>query len=248
MAARVEPAHDASWVVSVALEILRVLHACSSAASRSQCRSRRHPAQRAGRPRSRSGARGADRDRGRRRRHHRASARRSPPYPRRRHGAAQGRNLKAAEFRDGGDRGHAGDRACDQAACGVPGAGAPRRTHHRGRPRRGRTAQRAEAVHRPIERCRRAGVAVHRGRPAADRDGREAARAGDRNPHRRLVRRRGRRPRREGGSGMAAHRRGRRLARSAGLEVHAGHGLDYATAEKIAGLAARSSNSTSATT
>jgi pyridoxine 5-phosphate synthase len=30
---------------------------------------------------------------------------------------------------------------------------------------------------------------------------------------------------------------GSRLARSAGLEVHAGHGLDYATAEKIAGLA-----------
>jgi len=26
------------------------------------------------------------------------------------------------------------------------------------------------------------------------------------------------------------------LARSAGLEVHAGHGLDYVTAEKIAGL------------
>jgi pyridoxine 5-phosphate synthase len=29
---------------------------------------------------------------------------------------------------------------------------------------------------------------------------------------------------------------GARLARSAGLEVHAGHGLDYATAEQIAGL------------
>jgi pyridoxine 5-phosphate synthase len=29
---------------------------------------------------------------------------------------------------------------------------------------------------------------------------------------------------------------GARLARSAGLEVHAGHGLDYATAEKIASL------------
>jgi pyridoxine 5-phosphate synthase len=29
---------------------------------------------------------------------------------------------------------------------------------------------------------------------------------------------------------------GCRLARSAGLEVHAGHGLDYVTAEKIAGL------------
>src|SRR5260370_36261541 len=30
---------------------------------------------------------------------------------------------------------------------------------------------------------------------------------------------------------------GAKLARSAGLEVHAGHGLDYATSEKIAGLA-----------
>jgi pyridoxine 5-phosphate synthase len=30
--------------------------------------------------------------------------------------------------------------------------------------------------------------------------------------------------------------RGAALARSAGLEVHAGHGLDYATAETIAGL------------
>src|SRR6202012_4644171 len=29
---------------------------------------------------------------------------------------------------------------------------------------------------------------------------------------------------------------GARLARAAGLEVHAGHGLDYATAEKISGL------------
>ena len=29
---------------------------------------------------------------------------------------------------------------------------------------------------------------------------------------------------------------GAALARSAGLEVHGGHGLDYATAEKIAGL------------
>jgi pyridoxine 5-phosphate synthase len=29
---------------------------------------------------------------------------------------------------------------------------------------------------------------------------------------------------------------GAAIARSAGLEVHAGHGLDYATAEKIAGL------------
>ncbi len=73
---------------------------------------------------------------------------------------------KAAEFRDGGDRGHAADRACDQAPCGVPGAGAPRGTHHRGRARRGRTAQRAGAVHRAVERCRHPGVAVHRRRSA----------------------------------------------------------------------------------
>ena len=45
--------------------------------------------------------------------------------------------------------------------------------------------------------------------PRPDRNGREAARAGDRNPYRRLVRRRGRRPRGKGGSGMAAHRRRR---------------------------------------
>jgi pyridoxine 5-phosphate synthase len=31
-------------------------------------------------------------------------------------------------------------------------------------------------------------------------------------------------------------REGARLARSAGLEVHAGHGLDYATAETISAL------------
>jgi pyridoxine 5-phosphate synthase len=44
----------------------------------------------------------------------------------------------------------------------------------------------------------------------------------------------------EGGSAAAAEweriRLGARLAREAGLEVHAGHGLSYATAEKIAGL------------
>ena len=133
-------AHDASMTV-----VLSFRESCMpfSAAPRSQCRSRRHPSQRAGRAQSRSGARGAAGDRGRRRRHHRAFARGSPPYPRRRHGAAEGRNLEAAEFRDGGDRGHAADCACDQAARGVPRARAPRGTHHRGRPRRGRPAQRA---------------------------------------------------------------------------------------------------------
>ena len=206
MAARVEPALGISGYL-VAPEILRVLHGCSSFASRSQCRSHRHPPQREGRPQSRSGAGGSDRDRGWCRRHHRASARGPPSHPRRRHGAAQGGTLQAAELRDGRDRRHAGDRACDQASCRLPGARAPRRAHHRGRPRRGRTAQHAAAVHRPAERGRRAGVAVHLGRAAADRDGREAARSGDRDPHRRLVRCRGRWSGRKGGSGMAADRR-----------------------------------------
>ncbi len=116
---------------------------------------------------------------------------------------------KPLNFEMAATAGHAADRACDQAACGVPGARAPRGTHHRGRPRRGRPAQRAGAVHRAAERCRRAGVAVHRRRAAPDRNGGKTARAGDRNPHRRLVRRRGRRPCGEGGRGMAAHRRRR---------------------------------------
>ena len=195
--------------------LLKMAHGyVSSAASRSQCRPRRHAAQRQGRRAAGSGARGTGRDRGRRRRHHRSLARGSPPHPRRRHGAAEGGDFQTAEFRDGGDRGHAADRAGDQAACGVPGAGTPRGAHHRGRPRRGRAAQRAGAVHRAVERCRRAGVAVHRRRPRPDRDGGQAARAGDRNSHRRLVRRRGRRPGGQGGSRVAAHRRRRQRWRA----------------------------------
>ena len=50
--------------------------------------------------------------------------------------------------------------------------------------------------------------------PQPDRNGGQAARAGDRNPHRRLVRRRGRRPHGEGRSRMAAHRRGRQRWRA----------------------------------
>ena len=99
------------------------------------------------------------------------------------------------------------DRAATQAARGLPGAGAARGAHHRRRPRRGRPAQRAGAVHRAAERRRHPGVAVHRRRPAADRDGGEAGRAGDRNPHRRLVRCGRRRPHGEGRGRMAAHRR-----------------------------------------
>ena len=84
---------------------------------------------------------------------------------------------------------------------------------------------------------RHPGVAVHRRRSGADRGGGGARRAGDRNPHRRLVpraarRRQGARPTPNGG----ASARARSSRRSLGLEVHAGHGLDYASAETIAAL------------
>ena len=76
---------------------------------------------------------------------------------------------------------------------------------------------------------------------AADPDQIEAAarlrRAGDRDPHRRLVRcarrRAQRRRRRRNGRAFA---RAPGLRARLGLEVHAGHGLNYATAETIAAL------------
>ena len=91
------------------------------------------------------------------------------------------------------------------------------------------------AVHREAQRCRHPGVAVHRRRPAPDRDGRARLRAPVIEIHTgawcdAVV------------DGHAAKAEaewqriaaGAKLARSAGLEVHAGHGLDYATSETIA--------------
>jgi pyridoxine 5-phosphate synthase len=106
------------------------------------------------------------------------------------------------------------------------------RTHHRGRPRRGRPAQRAgKPFIAQAERRRDPGVAVHRRRPAADRDGR-ALRAPVIEIH-------------TGawcdavsdGHAAKAEAEWQRIVAGragalAGLEVHAGHGLDYATAER----------------
>ena len=55
------------------------------------------------------------------------------------------RDRQAAQFRNGGDRGNGGDRAEDQAACGLPGAGKAHRAHHRRRARRRGAAQSARA-------------------------------------------------------------------------------------------------------
>ena len=123
------------------------------------------------------------------------------------------------------------------AARRLPRAGAPRRAHHRRRARRRRRPERAWPAHRRAAGSRHPGVAVHRRRPDADRGGSGAGRAGDRNPHRRLVPRPGRTatgtPPTPNG---AASARARRWRSSLGLEVHAGHGLDYASAEAIAAL------------
>ena len=65
----------------------------------------------------------------------------------------------------------------------------------------------------------------------------KAARAGDRDPYRRLVRCRGRRPHGQGGGRMAAHRRGRAAgARRPGSRSMPAMGSTTTTAETIAGL------------
>ena len=103
--------------------------------------------------------------RGRRRRDHRASARGPPPHPRRRHDAAQGQKFKAAEFRDGRDRG----RCCgfrwrpNRTRCAWRRSGA-----RNSPPRAGSTSPASTtrcALHRAAERRRHPGVAVHRRRP-----------------------------------------------------------------------------------
>ena len=95
---------------------------------------------------------------GGRRRHHRPSARGSPPYLRRRHRTPDPRDRPAAESRNGGDRGDAGDRAAPQAARRLPGAGKARGAHHRRRPRRG--ARRTITLAPFIRRLNDAGIRV----------------------------------------------------------------------------------------
>ena len=101
------------------------------------------------------------------------------------------------------------DRGADAAARRLSRARAPRRTHHRRRPRRRRPARRARSPDRGAARGQHSGVAVHRRRSQADRDRGGARRAGDRDPHRRLVPRavrwrQGRRPTTSGGASARA--------------------------------------------
>ena len=116
-------------------------------------------------------------------------ARGSPPHPRRRHAPPQGRDLEAAQFRNGGDRADARHRAAHPPARLLPGAGKAHRAHHRGRPRRHRRPRFAQALRRRADARRHPRLDVRRavGRRAARL--RLARRAGGRAAHRRLVRR-----------------------------------------------------------
>ena len=81
------------------------------------------------------------------------------------------------------------------------------------------------------------GFAVHRRRAAADRGGGGDRCAGDRDPYRRVVRRVSTDHRASAAQAEWQRiRHGAQLARRLGLEVHAGHGLDFETAEAIAAL------------
>ena len=102
------------------------------------------------------------RRRGRRRRHHRPSARGPPPHHRRRHRPADGRDRPAAEPRDGGDRGNAGDRARPQPARRLHRPREARGAHHRGRPRRRRPAQSPRLLCRQARRGGHPRQPVHR--------------------------------------------------------------------------------------
>ena len=146
---------------------------------------------------------------------------------------------QAAQLRDGGDRRDDRDRA--QARARMPPAscrsGAQERTTEGGLDVVGGHNQIAPVVNA----LRRAGIRVSLF-IAADPAQIEAAagdrRAGDRDPHRRLVRRAWsaatrRPPRRSSPASRAGAARAARL----GLEVHAGHGLDYVTAEAVCGAA-----------
>ena len=100
----------------------------------------------------------------------------------------------------------------------------------------GQRAQLAPVVHALKHAGIRVSLFIARG-AGADRGGGRTGRAGGRNAHRRLVRRADRgRARREADAEWQLIRAGALLAKSLGLEVHAGHGLDYASAETIAAL------------
>ena len=91
---------------------------------------------------------------------------------------------------------------------------------------------------RPPARRRHPGVAVHRAQPDPGRGrSRRRRRPGGRAAHRRLLRggARGRRGRGRAPAGAAA-RGGRRRPPPLGLEVHAGHGIDYETVGPIAAI------------
>ena len=193
---------------------------------------------RGGQP-SRSPARGDDRGRSRRRQHHRASARRSAAYHRRRYRAARGEPDGTAQHGDGGDaarcsRSRSRRSRMPAASCRRSAPSAPPKAgskslasitcSRRSSRRLGDAGIQVSLFIAPDLRPDRGGgttsarhaIEIHVG-PWCEAlsEGRE----------------------REARGRVAAHRRMRaRAAHGLGLEVHAGHGLDYATAATISAI------------
>ena len=144
--------------------------------------------------------------RGGRRRHHRAPARRPAAHLRPRHRPADGRDRPAAEPRNGGDRGDAGDRASPQAARRLHRAGEARGADDRGRARCRRAAQPPGLLCRQARRCEYPRhLFVEPSEEGRRRD--PARRSGRRVPHRRATRiwKRGARRRTEAHCRLRAH-------------------------------------------
>ena len=191
-----------------------------------------------GGPHPGSRACGADRDRGRRRRNHRASARGSPAHPRRGHCAAEGGDREAAQSRDGGNRRDGADRGCNTARTPLASC---RNGARSARPKAASTwpasMRRFAAVVGRSAGGRDPRLAVHRRRAAPDRGSRRVGAPVDRDSHRRVVRCACRQTDVGAAGGVGADScTARSSPERLGLEVHAGHGLNFATAEAIAAL------------
>ena len=146
--------------------------------------------------------------------------------------------VEAAQFRDGGDRRDDRDRAENQAARGLSRAGKTHRTHDRRRPRRCRATR--SRIRDATAQLKAVGIRVSLFIAADPAQIEAAAEVGA--PVIEI----------HTGAWCEALTQGHRTeaeaewqrivdgverAKALGLEIHAGHGLDYATAEQIAALA-----------
>ena len=183
---------------------------------------------------SRPGAGRAAGRAGRRRQHHAAPARGPAPHPGARRAAAARAAADAHESRDGGHR-----RRCSQIACELRPADCclvPERRAELTTEGGLDVVAGGRACASAARELAAAGIRVALfidPDPRADRSRARSRRAGGRAAHRRLRGRGRRRRRRASSSGCGARRSS---PRGLGLEVHAGHGLNYHNVQPVAAL------------